>query len=89
MATVAVLALPGDVTEDTGRACCGMQQAGEHLEGGGLARAIGAEKTDQFAFLNGEADLIDGEGLFVTAMEEAAHSAAKARLLFVRPKRLG
>ena len=66
-----------------------MEQAGEHLEGGGLARAVGAEEADQFAFLNGEADLIDGEGLFVAAMEEAAHSAAKARLLFVRAKSLG
>jgi hypothetical protein len=27
-----------------------MEQAGKHFEGGGFARAVGAEKTDQFAF---------------------------------------
>ena len=66
-----------------------MQQAGEHFEGGRFARAVGAEEADQFAFLNGEADVVNGDGLLVAAMEKAAHSAAKARFLFVGAKGLG
>ncbi len=34
------------------RAAGGMQQAGEHLEGGGLAGAIRAEETHDFAGLD-------------------------------------
>ena len=86
---IAVGALPGNVAKHVGRAAGGMKEAGEHFEGGGFARAVGAEKTDQFALLDVEADVIDGDGLFVLAMKQAADRAAKAGLLFVSAKSLG
>ena len=39
------ISLPGDVAEDTGGSAAGMKQTGEHLEGGGLACAVGPEKS--------------------------------------------
>ena len=44
------------------------QQTGEHLDDGGLAAAVGAEKAEDFAFLHAEADVIDGGEI-----AEAAH----------------
>ena len=75
---VAVVAFPGDVAEHAGRAAGGVEQAGQHFQGGGLARAVGAEKADQFAGLDGEADVLDGEGLLVLPAEKAADRAAQS-----------
>ena len=36
------------------------QQAGQHFHGGGLAAAVAAEKAENLAFLNGEADMVHG-----------------------------
>ena len=89
LAAVAVGALPRDVTEHAGRAAGGIKQPGEHLERGGLARAVGTEKTDEFAGFDLEADVVDGDELFVLAVEKPFDRAAKTRLLFVGAKGLG
>ena len=89
LAAVAVGALPGSVTEDFGRASRGKEEAGEHFEGGGFAGAVGAEKTDEFAGFDLEADVVDGDGLLVLAIEQALDRAGKAGLLFVGAKSLG
>ena len=52
LAAVAVVAFPGHVAQHARRAARGVEQPGEHLQGGGLARAVRAEEADQFAFLD-------------------------------------
>ena len=47
------------LAEQRARAFAGRQQAGEHLHGGGLAAAVGAEKAEDFPTLDTEADVID------------------------------
>ncbi len=89
LAAVAVGAFPRNVTEHTGRAAGGIKQTGEHLERGGFARAVGAEKTDKLARFNLEADIIDGDELLVLAVKQPFDCAAKPRLLFVGAKGLG
>jgi len=44
--------------KQTGAALAGRHQAGEHLHGGGLAAAVGAEETEDLAAADGEADLV-------------------------------
>src|SRR5205814_1480006 len=89
LAAIAVIALPGHVTENAGRTAGGIEQTSQHFEGGGLARAIGAEEADQLARLDGEAYLLDGERLLVLAAEQAFDCAAETRLLFVGAKGFG
>jgi len=43
-----------------GRAGVGPDEAGEHLHRGGFAGAVGAEETEDFAAVDGEADAVDG-----------------------------
>src|SRR5690554_430772 len=45
--------------EQPGLPFAGWQQAGEHLHGGGLAAAIGAEKTEDLAPADAETDILD------------------------------
>ena len=47
----------------------GIEQAGEHLERGGFARAVRAEEADEFAGFDLEADVVHRDGLFVLAFE--------------------
>ena len=49
----------------------GIEQAGEHLERGGLARAVGPQETDHLARLDGERDLVHGFDGAVGAVEQA------------------
>ena len=77
-----VLALPGGKTQDAGLATGGMQQTGEHLERGGFAGAVRAEKTDDLAGLDGEADLLDGVDIGILAAEKTAHRRAEAAFAF-------
>ena len=67
----------------------GIKQAGEHLERGGFARAVRAEKTDEFAGFNLETDFVDGERLLVLATEKPFDRAGKSGLLFVGAKGFG
>ncbi|MCY1429909.1 hypothetical protein D9M71_458410 [compost metagenome] len=45
-------------TQQHGAAFTGRHQAGEHFHGGGLAAAVGAEKTENLTSANGKADLV-------------------------------
>src|SRR5207249_2103230 len=45
---------------DMSLAAAERQEAGEHFDDGGLSAAIGAEETEDFAFLDVEADIVDG-----------------------------
>ena len=58
-----------------------MDQAGEHLEGGGLAGAIGAQESHHFTGLDLEADIAHGRDIFVAPLQEMAQGAGKARVL--------
>ena len=60
----------------------GMQQAGEHLQRGGLAGAVGTHEAHELARLQGERDLrhrLDGAG---PAPEHAVHGGAQPGLPF-------
>src|SRR6266446_5208412 len=48
------------------------QKAGEHLDDGGFSAAVGAEETEDFAFFNAEADVVDGG-----EVAEAAHEVLR------------
>ena len=60
-----------------------MEEAGQHLQGGGFAGAIGAEETDDLAPPDFESDRVDGEPGFVAAADHASERAKKAWLLTV------
>ena len=64
-----------------GRAGGRVDQAGEHLERGRLARAVGAEEGDHLARLDGEADAVDGLDFLVLAAVQAAQGAEEPVLL--------
>jgi hypothetical protein len=83
------VAFPGDVAEHARVAIGGIQQAGEHLECGGFARAVRAEKADEFAGLDLEADIVHRDGLIVLAFEQTANRPREAGLLLVGAKRFG
>lgn len=48
-----------------------MQQADDHLDGGGLPRAVGSEEAEDLAAVNVEGDVVDGD-LVAVAFEEVA-----------------
>lgn len=77
------LAVERGVANDFGPAAAGMDQPGEHLERGGLARAVRAEEPDDFAGADLEARLLDGFDVVVLAIKKVPHGAAQPRL-FVR-----
>jgi hypothetical protein len=84
-----ILAMPRDVAEDGGFAAGGMQKAAEHLEHRGFAGAVGTEEADEFAFFDGEGDVICGAHFLILAPEQTADSAPEAGLLFIGAKDLG
>ncbi len=51
------------LVEDAHRAAPRGEQAGEHFDGGGFARAVGAEETIKAAGLDAEVQFIDGAEL--------------------------
>ncbi|MNN54105.1 hypothetical protein D3C81_1689000 [compost metagenome] len=56
----AVHGLVGDVLlVDQDAALVGLDQADDHVEAGGLARAVGAEKADDLSAVDGQADVAD------------------------------
>ena len=46
--------------KQAGAAAAGLQEAGEHFHGGGFAAAVAAEEAEDFAFFDGEADVVHG-----------------------------
>ena len=77
-----VLALPGGETQDVCLSSGGVEQTGKHLERGGFAGPVRAQKTDYLAGLNAEADLLDGVDILVLSVKKAAHRRAEAALAF-------
>ena len=63
----------------------GVQQPGEHLEGGGLAGAVGAQEADHLAGGQVEGQPIHGLDLLHPAVEQGAHGRAHAGLAFGDP----
>src|SRR5262249_53853514 len=55
-----------------------VNEAREHLEGGRLAGAVGAEEANHLARLDGKTDVLDGVDFLVVATEQARQGAAKA-----------
>src|SRR6476620_7930601 len=68
------------MTEHAGFAARGIEQAGEHLEGRRLARAVRAEETDDLAWRDLERDAVHGTYLTVLAAHETFGGRAQARL---------
>ena len=68
-------ALRGDESENLRAAAGRINQAREHLERRGLARAVGTEKGDHFAGLDGEADVVDRLNFLVIAFIEPSERA--------------
>ena len=60
----------GVEAEDLDGAGGGSEQAGEHLDGGGFAGAVGAEEAEELAGSDGEVDVLNG-GEFAEAAGEA------------------
>ena len=87
-AAIGVLALPGDVAHHAGRAAGGIDHAGEQLERGGLAGAVGPEKGDELALLDRQVDAAHRLHLAVLAMEQARERGPEAFLLLVNAIRL-
>src|SRR5215813_2471249 len=63
------------------------QQAGEHLHRGGLAAAVGAEEPEDFAALDAEADMVDGDEVSEAPGEAARFDRRCAAM--VAPRRNG
>src|SRR5215208_7145648 len=53
-----------------------INEAGQHLKRGRLARAIGAKKRHHLARLNGKADAINGADSLILAAKQALDRAA-------------
>ena len=75
--------LPRREAQHRGRAAGGMEQAGEHLERGGLAGAVGPEEADELPFLDRKADVFHGGSLLVFATQQAAQRTEQPRLFLV------
>ena len=54
---------------DTGAAGVGLQEACEHLHGGGLSGAIGAQEPQHLALPDSERDAVDGDDLAETFLQ--------------------
>src|SRR5439155_11440832 len=89
LTAVAIIALPRHVAEHAGRAPRWIEQTGQHFQRGGFSRAVGAEKADQLALGDAEADFLHGNRQLVFSVEEASNRADKARLLFVSAEGFG
>ena len=59
----------GVEAEDLDAAGGGGEQAGEHLDGGGFAGAVGAEEAEELAGRDGEVDVLNGGEVAETAGE--------------------
>ena len=54
------LDVAGRLAEDPDAALAGVEQAEHHLDGRGLARAVGAQQAEDLALLDGQAQVADG-----------------------------
>ena len=74
------LAARRHVPQDAGLAGGRVKEAREHLEGGRLAGAVGAEEADDLARLDVERDAVDGMDVARLAPDEAAHGVPQPLL---------
>ncbi len=75
VAGVLLSLLVRDQTVDDQAAGGGNEDAGQHLDGGGLAGAVRPEIGDRFPGLDAEVDVIDGQLVLVLACEEMLQRA--------------
>src|SRR5262249_59618837 len=68
-----LLDVQGRLVEDQGVALGREEQAQQQLDGGGLARAVGAEQAEDLAAFDGQVERPEG-GLFAAAPEGAVKS---------------
>ena len=68
--------------EHAHRAAAGHQDTGEHLDGGGLARAVDADVADHLTRFDQEANPIDSENVFVARPKERLERAGDAGIFF-------
>jgi hypothetical protein len=59
---------PGDLTQDGGVTLTGVQDSGEHFDGGGFACAVGTNEGDRLSGGDVQADLIHGGDVGVLAL---------------------
>jgi hypothetical protein len=59
---------PGDLTQDGGVTLAGVQDSGEHFNGGGFARSVGTDEGDRLSGGDAQADLIHGGDVGVLAL---------------------
>ena len=62
-------------------AAAGVDQAGEHLQGGGLTGAIGAQEANDLPRLDREADSIHRQHIAMPPPQQMLDCAGQARLL--------
>src|SRR6185503_16004044 len=58
----------------------------QHLERGGFASTVRAQKANQFPFLDLESDVVNGSDGFVAPVEQALHRPTQAGVLLVGAK---
>ena len=63
----------------------GVNKSGEHLEHGALAGTIGANKANDLALIDGEADLVNGGQSAVAAGDRFYANHVRVQLLFEYP----
>jgi hypothetical protein len=63
-----------------------LENAGQHFDGGGFARPIWPDITDQFARSDLKGDILDGPDLFIVGREKGTQPAQEARLAFQDPE---
>ena len=67
----------------------GRQDSGEHLDGGGLSRAVGAHIAHEFAVADGEADVVHRPLDFVFPRKERAQLVLGVLRTLIDLKRFG
>ena len=65
----------GDGVGDAQVAAGGVDESGEHFEGGGFSGSIGSQKADNFSGFDRERDVLDGGDVFVLPLPEVTESA--------------
>ena len=80
-----MLAFPWDMPEHLTFPAGGVQQTGEHLEGGGLAGAIRTQETHHLARYQVESQPVHCHDFLHAPVEQGAHGRAHAGLAFRDP----
>jgi hypothetical protein len=79
---------PGLETADASAPGGRLQHAGEHLQRGALARAVGPDEADELAAVDAEGDAVDGAHHVAAALREIAERAEEAAMMARDPELL-